>query len=1045
MINTKTEFTGKTRKSILNNIIKNYSEKFRTETYTLLSGNKGMGMSRYAQEIEKHINENIFIYLSFNVFHENIPLSGISRIVNKYFEILDKNPELKSQMANSIIRGLDKNNAQLIKLFPKLDEYLDIDKGPSSLSVLIKVLLMNLGQYSHHVIVFLDNFQYCDKSSIEAIDSIVGSKVPIHFIFTYQTGSEEKFEFLLEKMKNKNSILSHYVLEDFDIEDTGVLIQNILPGEIENLDNLIQDISRRINTTPKMIIESVKLLHDRNIIDINQSNITYSPVKMDSLILPKTIEDLLIFRLENLNSDEKEVLKYCAAIGRSFNSMLIENITFKNPDFFDYSYISQAIEKAVNLAIIEKIEGGNYTFTSLKVKNFLYKSIDAEDKANFHQICGGYFEEYFINDVNIVFELAFHFSSSNDLEKGVEYLKKAAKKALETNSYKEAINYCEKALDTVRYLNNEDLIAANRIEITFILIRAILFSGNSQKGITLLNNIKTIVKESKNKENMAKFYYWHGQMEYLLGNQIAAIQYFNQCIPIAEELGIKALLSTPYQVIGGAYFFKGEFYKAITELKKSLKYTDESEPYNMARCYGIIAWCYGGIGMKQKAEENIDKTQYYLKFLVEPQSIIATYHLVGSTYIWIGETKKGNNFEQRVIELSKKTDNHKMIYSGYYTLSLSKYNDKEYKEAIQLLSTTLDYSNKWNIKIGLHLIFETLADAYLDIGEYEKAIETADAGLKIVMQINNLYNAAEFHRILGKAHYLKHNPDHETAEKNLIQACEYADQLNYPSTKSKTFTEYTVFLYYSGNIEKAEKIEKKALQAFDKLTTSMIIEKYSAILNNAKQKIQITDKNLNIEDKITDDANEKVTGVTIRHQAIQNAENKQAVHLLPRREIKPIPEGIYTLSPIINEILHITGAKNNEEVIKVLFEYILSYSGFEAGYLFALINGKMECLGGVNVNSGEINSKKICKQAMRDAVLGKKAVYVKDASEHNVYKLNPHVYSRGIKSVYSSYADTGKIKSIIYLETVNEIIEIDNKLKELIKHYQNISISMLVK
>ncbi len=537
-------------------------------------------------------------------------------------------------------------------------------------------------------------------------------------------------------------------------------------------------------------------------------------------------------------------------------------------------------------------------------------------------------------------------------------------------------------------------------------------------------------------------------MEYLLGNQIAAIQYFMQCIPIAEELGIRMLLATPYQVVGGAYFFRGDFYKAIEMLNKSLQYTNENEPYNVARCHGLLGWCYAGIGQKEEATENAKKANEYIKYLESADKIIAIYHLMGATYGWIGEKKKGINFENRVIELSKKTENHTMIYSAHYSKSLAYYIVGELDDALEIAQSAIDYSKKWNIKIGLHLILEVLAGGNLEKKKYEKAIEYAGQGLQIVTQLNNITNASEFHRILGRAHYLKKNPDLKEAEKNLTIACEYADKLGFPSRKAICFAEYSAFLYHTRQTQKAKEYEQKSKEAQEELDIEWIIENSVKIIENVKtaqQRNKEETPNIPSPEQSKSTQKSDIKGVTLRQEKTVSQENASPAPVKPQTQNLPIPEGVYALAPVIKQILDITSAKNNEEIVAKLFKYVLNYSGFEKGILYAIINGKMECLGGFNTQNEPVETGKICKQAIRDSVIGKKDVYVENASKHEEYKLNPHVYSKGIKSVYSGFADTGKIKSIIYLETTANIAEINTKAKELIKHYQNIAVSILVK
>mgnify|MGYP001551176961 CR=1 FL=1 len=1023
MVNLKPGFSGSIRKAILNEIIANCTNNKITETYTTIFGKKGSGLSRLGQEIEENVPNNIFINVSFSSFHKSIPLSGIRKIINRYFEILDSNPEIKKKHSFYISRGLDKNNAPLISIFPQLRDFVEIHKGPANLSMLLRVLLMNLGQGNNPVIIYLDNFNNCDKTSMEILDNIVGSKCSFHFLMTNEITDNLRYDFYLEKIKHKNCKLSKYLLEDFDHPDIKELITNYLQTKIENINVLVSIIIQKNIKTPLMIIETIKLLINEKILR-NNGKWIFDAKTLSSYNLPSTFDELLFQHIDNMDMEKREVLKY-ASIGGTFNSILIENITFKNPDFFNYDLLPSSIEYGLKNAILEKIERGFYSFTSQKIKYYLYNKIDPEDKAAFHQLYGEYLEEHSTNDENIIFDLAYHFSRSNELTKGVEYLIKAAEKAIKMDSNIEAIEYCKSCLETIKYLNDLDKADEYKINITFIYVEALKLTGGFSKGIEILNQIEEIVKQSKNQKALTYLNYWYGRMQYLLGNQISAIQYFTETIPMAEKLGIKQLLSVPYQIIGGAFFFKGEFYKGIDSLKKGLENLDEGDAFNTARSYGLLAWCYGALANKKQAIINIKNAEKYIRFIPNTEQLASTHHLIGITFAWFGERDKAVDFENIVIELATKSDNHTMMYSATFAQALANLYSNNYEQALELAEKSMEYSNKWNIKIGIYFVYHIFANACLELKQYEKAIEYSEIGLKIVTAVNNLYIAADFYRVLGRAYNKKTNPDSNKASEYLLKAIGFAEQLGYPVSKSEAYAEYSSYLYTIKLNEKAKTYEKKCLQELEKIDAEWRIWRCKRILESEKAK---ENKSPELNKPVVRTLNP----------------NTVTMHVKPEKNVPEIPDGVYALTPIIKEITNIVSQPEKNKIINKLFKYVLKYSKFESGCLFAYINSGIEYLGGESCDNKKVDSKCICKQIMRDSLIGKKDIYVENASIYEKYKLNPRVYSRGIKSVYSSYADTGKVKSILYLETLNGIIEIDNKLKELIKHYQNITVSLLL-
>ncbi len=1039
MVTKNTRFIGKSRIGILQDILKKLQSDPSSEKYFFIIGENGYGMSRFGKEIKASLNNPFFIHHTFTTFYENTPLAGIFNIINAFIAILEKYPDIKYQVGQKIQKELGNANRSLLDVFPQLGVFMSKSEKKGDFNTSL-IKLFQIFSSSTGLILFLDDLHYCDKSSLAFFNSMSGKKIPLTLIITFRKSASEKIEFYYREVMRKCDNLKNYELGLLDKEDTGLLVNDWFENQIETPETLVDILSGKISVSPLLLTETLKQLIDDEFI-LKKDNWKYNPGILQQLNLPKSFQELLFLRLGKFSAEEQEIIRYCAAIGRSFDGNLLESISFKNPDLFDFDIIYSTLEKAMAAGILESIEGGLYSFTSITVRNELYNSMESESRAAFHLICAEYFEKSFSAEDSIIFELAYHYSRSDDLLKGITYLLKAAEKSRLIYSKESAIEYCEQALNTLRFArdiaNSDEL----KVKIVFEYLASLRVMGNFTKGLELLKEIQDIVEKSGNKSDLAYLYYWFGEMHYLLGQQMPAINWYNRCIPVAEEAKLTWLLALPYQVIAGAFIFVGNFRGTIDYVNKSLLYAEKNDFVNIARANGFYGWAYGFMGDGKKALYYVDLCEKALANIEEEEQMIGNYHLIGALYGLLGYLDKCLDWENRAIALAEKINNPIMSYSAFYSIGMAYSRKGQYHEAIRRCSKAVSFATEKEIKIGLHLPLEVLGFSYLQLGQWAEAIENSEKALAVTLQLNNFYSSSENARNIGAAYYRRENPDFVKAEEYLTRSVQYAEKDNYPHTLTLAYAEYAGFLAQSGKTEETKLTVDKCRNALKDLSNPSTIEMVNAILSGIPLSSNEPAAEAECAEEIPDNKtfdSQTVTGITLVKEEVAVSE---PVPLQPARPIKPaIPDGVYALSSFVDQIIDMVSAENLAVCISRFFTPVLHYTGFERGFFYVIQDARLECIGGRDHNGNDIalDIPNVCKQAMRNAALKSQSIYIRNAIEDENYKLFQSVHSRKIKSIYVSLAQYKNLSTIVYLENLNGIQEMDSKEREIIKHYQNI-------
>jgi tetratricopeptide (TPR) repeat protein len=1044
LINFIPDFCGEKNQKILESIIKKYSETKNTESYSIIFGEDGFGKSRFAGELKKFVDVPVFINTTFNQFNKRIPLSGIKSFFSCFFDILDIKEELKEKFGVNITKGISKSNSLLIHFLPQLEEYLERSEGEGNLSNMLKSLLLNIAGSGIPLFVFLDDFHHCDKASVEIFDAILGEKKPVHFVFTVKKAESNENDFYNVRLKERSENVEAYFLDPLNQNDLNSLIENVFYGKLENKGLLIDTLLSKVNLTPLLIIESVKLLIQNGIVYFDDDFWDITTDALSAFIFPNNLNDLILKRINELDSEETEILRYCSAIGNAFDIAILDNIAFKNPDLYDASFIHSALEKANDKGIIEDIGNGRYVFKSNDIRDDLYASLDSENKAYFHELCADYIDENMSDKKSkataAVFELAYHYSRSNDLEKGVLYLIKAGEKALEMHSRAEAVDYYEDALRSIDYFGNEEKKNEIKIKITFECIKAMSMLGNYSKGIELLNDIEKSVNDGKSKENLAKYYFSQGYINYMAGNTIAGFQWFSQAVPLAEAENLENLLGFPYQVIGASLIFTGKLREGLSYLEKSVPYVERFNPELLSKTYVFIAWHYSFTGQSKKAIYYLKKTEEHLDKISQTEELITVYHYLGTMYGWSQVFEKGFMYENKAREIALKTDNKAIVYSTYLGLTYINYVYGDFETASKKGNEGLLYSQKHGIAVGLYLYYLILSDVYYEMGEYEKVFEYGKKGIDVLMMVGNVFSASDLHRLIGLSHTLKDTPDYKLAEEHLLTSIELAKQVDYDLSYATSYGAYSAYLYRTGNISKALEYEKLCLEYLTKIDMPWVIKFTKRDLADAKKaagKSPISPEKNQPEKKVQPAF--LSTKTEIKHPAYDGG------HKQDEKQFAEIPEGVYALGSISKEIMGIIEAFDIKDICRSYFKYVFLYTPFERGFLYVSSGGKLECVAGFDKSGNDVSiqSTSVCKHALRNALVSASDLYIEDALENADYKLTPQVHSNKIRSIYVSLAKGKNGISAVYLDNDKTKCSVIPKARELLKHYQNIT-SVLV-
>ena len=295
------------------------------------------------------------------------------------------------------------------------------------------------------LIKVMEDLHWADLSSIELLESLfrLAETHRILFINVFRPDHPKTSDRVIETIKENLPV--YYIeinLEPLTEQLSEILINNML--NISGLQHaIVNQIVLRSSGNPFFIEEVVRSFIDEGA--VVRTNGEYKVTeKIDRMVIPHTINDVLMARIDRLDEDTRDLVKTASVIGRSFfYRILTEVATAVDGIDSRLSYLKQ-IELIRERHRMEELE---YLFKHALAQEAAYESILHQKRKDLHLQVARSIEKIFDERLHEFFgTLALHYIKGEAYEKAEQYLVKAGEEALRSSASSEALNYYQEGL-----------------------------------------------------------------------------------------------------------------------------------------------------------------------------------------------------------------------------------------------------------------------------------------------------------------------------------------------------------------------------------------------------------------------------------------------------------------------------------------------------------------------------------------------------------------------------------------------------------------------
>jgi class 3 adenylate cyclase/tetratricopeptide (TPR) repeat protein len=764
-----------------------------------VDGEAGIGKSRFTnqirQEITKAGNVNWFYLSCDEIIRE--PYNPFKYFFQRYFEFSEEDIEKNTN-------SFDKKYGQLI--ISSKDESLkqDLEKHRDYLAYFLGLQLKDPDVYAEEpderqnsIIISLVNFfkAFCygnplilefdnagliDDDSVKLLKRLFPSvkKKPVAVILNCRLKyNGEKYDFGLPG--KKRLMLKNLTKIEFKVLSADRLSIATIPKETLSV---LEEKSRR---NPLYLEQIVRYIKENSMLD-SRNRIR------DISGIPNGINDIIIARFDKLQSDLKDILKTASCIGNEIPVDLISHLY--RTKYHDVEKYLLELEDEDIIVLISEI---SYLFKFSLIRDAVYGIQLKKTVREIHELVGRALEALHSDNLSGYYSvLAYHFENAENLDKAIEYHKKAGYRAKKDYHNTQALYHFD---STAKLMSAKVGISEegwSKLEPNFykkeigeyidIGLERFHFYFSIKQDMEKCSSIINCLSELSSKLNDG---YFEGHVlcekSLILANQG---KYDESNKLLLEAVDILNGIKLPYKVslsllsIGKNYFMSGDFSKADEYYKLAIDKSSELE--DVFQRDKIKAKIYLNMGIAYDYSGNFDKAlESYniqmeisdrLNLKVEKSAAVGN---MGIVYHLTGDLNKARECYEQKLKLSEELGRRLELAQTLNNIGFLYKDLKNYQKALSYHRKSFSLSKELSD-------FATMAGASINMGhayKLQKSYPKAEAeflkGIGISREYDQKYTLAEGLIELGEMLYS--NGDKDSAYTYLKEGTDIAGQIGF--------------------------------------------------------------------------------------------------------------------------------------------------------------------------------------------------------------------------------------------------------------------------
>ena len=721
----------------------------------------GIGKSRLLYEFRKAVaNEDVtFLEGKCLSYSKGVAYHPVIDVLKSNFDVRedDSDSEIREKVQKGLkILGADEVSKlpYLLELFSVKDSGMDrIPMSPEEKKARITETVKGItvgGSEIRPMIIAFEDLHWVDKSSEEYLKSLLDgiSGARIFLIFTYRPdfvhtwgGRSFHNQLTLNRLSNRESLKMMANLLDTEYID-------------RDLETLILE---KTEGVPFFIEEFVKSLKDLHIIE-KKGNTCGIAKDIDTVIIPSTIQDVIMARVDILPEETKGVLQAGSVVGREFSHELIQIITgLQEQELLTHLSVLKDSELVYERGIYPQ---STYIFKHAFTQAVAYETLLLKRRKVLHGLVGKAIEELYQERIEEHVDLLYyHFYLAENWPKAVDYGRQAANRAYRLSQFHEAITLLEQAQKCLLRLPEDrprqETLISLRLEMSFPLQTI----GALDRALENCQEAESIARGLGSPVTLGKIFHQYGLTHFLMNQHQQSEKYYLQALEQFEGSGEDTLTLMVKFPLAVAYFSIAKWKKAAALYSEiiSMQEADNSQakywgnqylPYTHSCTHlGYIRALQGRI---EEAKELVLKgNALALEQVANPQSRswCALWHSAFSTLV--GEDFGALARAEGVLKTLDKTPSPILSFLGFAAKGNALMAAEQFEAARVVYEKALEAIEGTTHRRFVETVYYNLVQVALALGDWAAGERYYQAGFPLA-QLNPEKDSPRFDFLKGR-------------------------------------------------------------------------------------------------------------------------------------------------------------------------------------------------------------------------------------------------------------------------------------------------------
>ena len=364
-----------------------------------IGGFSGSGKTRLVDGLTARVDVagGYVISHTFDQMSKDRPLLAIVAAFNQLCLVIqEKNHRQAQGIGKIIMQAFGSDISVLARLLPNIYVMCPEMKPPTheegrndqvtlrSMCFTIQRFLRVVSSKAHPVVLFLDDLQWCDSSSLTVVESILCDSFEsncLFFVGSYRSnevGEDHGIFRLINNLRTSGVPTSTLSLEGLNPEDLNTMISDALclfPRMCESLSNIVHT---KTKGNPLFVLEFLRSLVDGKLLNysLRKRRWNWNEDLINGVETTDNVLFLLTSKMSALPDNIQSTLKVGACFGLKFEESVV-SILSTNPDYIN---ILSDLEHVVEEGFMVKVGSSEFKFVHDKVQEAAYSLIPNTEK-----------------------------------------------------------------------------------------------------------------------------------------------------------------------------------------------------------------------------------------------------------------------------------------------------------------------------------------------------------------------------------------------------------------------------------------------------------------------------------------------------------------------------------------------------------------------------------------------------------------------------------------------------------------------------------------